>query len=45
MKTRMRAITDLLLAGLLLTAGVLTLAGAAYGAEPIDVTVVRWPYT
>ena len=50
MKTCMRTVTSVLLTGVLstgvlLTAGVLTLAGVAYGVEPVNVTVVRWPYT
>ena len=45
MKTSMRTVTTILLNSVLLTAGVLTLAGVAYGVEPVNVTVVRWPYT
>lgn len=40
MKICMRTVTTILL-----TAGVLTHAGVAHGVEPVNVTVVRWPYT
>ena len=45
MKIRMRTVRGAVLAGVLLSVGFLTPGGVAHGAEPVNVTVVRWPYT